>query len=206
MADATKARGQLMDWTLLDDTGGTFSIETPVLDSGENQDSSMSTILNVVMAHADGNDAGSNYASFKVLGRVDDTDEGWREISNLQATGGTAAVGDLDQESASAQPNVYIVSTTSFETPGDCYLLKDEDTITNSQLVYNKDFANDDYTVMIDNLVNTFSTDDNLYDIVNQWQIRIPFEYQEVKVIFYNTDGDATYVCRVDYLQVTDIE
>jgi hypothetical protein len=55
-------------------------------------------------------------------------------------------------------------------------------------------------------LVNAYDSSDYLYDIVDEWNIEIPGETQQARVFFYNTDGDATYACRVDYELVTDIE
>ena len=206
MADASKEQGQLMDWTLLDDTGGTPTLESGVLNSGEGLDSSLDTVVHITMCHADANDAGTASAGWRVLGRVSGTDEGWRQLSEGQADAGQANAGDCDAESAAAQANVYVTSTTNFENPGDVYFLMDVGTLADSCLVINKDFANDDYFTHIDNLVNTYDSSDFVYDIVNQWQVRIPVGYEEVKVVFYNTDGDATYACRVDYAQLTDVE
>lgn len=204
MAVVTKSTGQLMDWTLLDDTGGTPFTETNELDSGEGLDTSIEAILYVDMCHRDTNAAGDE-AYCAVLVKHGTTDEDWSVLQVFQATAGTANQGDCDAVSAASQPNVYLTSTTNFETPGDVYFLCDETTLADSCLVLNKDYVNDDYVISMDDLANAYDADDNLYDIVDQWQISLPDSVAAAKVIFYNTDADATYACRVRYTLITAI-
>ena len=204
--DATKSQGQLMDWTLLDDTGGTMYLETNVLDSGEGYDAAIVSELYVIMANCN-TSAGGDEAGFIVLVRTAATDESWREFVRFTATGGTANAGDCDAESAAAQANVYLTSTTNFETPGDIFFLHDAGTMANSTLVvFSGSYSNDDYITCIDNLVNTYDADDYLYDVVDMWTIVLPKGCDEAKVLFYNTDADCNYACRVDYGLMTAIE
>lgn len=204
MADLTKANGQLMDWSVLDDTGGVPTLESGGL-NGEGLADSIDAILHIDMCHQDVNAAG-DAAGFIVLIKSGTTDEDWHEHVRAEADGGTANLGNCDAESAGAQANVYIASTTNFETPGDKYFMKDEGTLANSCIIVNKDYVNDDYIICIDNLVNTYDDADNTYDIVNQWNILLPEDTKVAKVLFYNKDADATYACRVRYSLATDIE
>lgn len=204
--DATKSQGQLMDWTLLDDTGGTMFLETVVLDSGEGYDASIKTILHIVMANCN-TSAGGDEAGFRIFIRVSATDEGWREFINLNATGGTANAGDMDSTAASGQAVIPLTSTTNFETPGDIFFLHDAGTMADSALViFGGTYVNDDTITVIDNLVNAYDASDYLYDVVDQWNITLPSPCDEAKVLFYNTDADCNYACRVDYSNIDDIE
>ena len=203
--DATKSLGSLMDWTLLDDTAGTPVTESGELDSGEGLDASVVGILHIDMCHADGNAAGTA-AGISILIKSGTTDEDWHEFLRVSATAGTANVGDCDDTSASAQAVIPLASTTNFETAGDIYFLKDEGTLADSCLVQLQTFANDVSITVIDNLVNAYDASDNTYDIVDTWNIKLPSTIQSCKVLFYNTDADATYACRVKYTLLTDIE
>lgn len=198
----TKSRGELLGWTLLDDTAGIPTLISNVLDSGEGLNTSEVCLLHIDMCHADTNAAG-NYAYCIVLIRGGGNDDDWHVLIKLQATYGTANQGDCDQASASGQPNVYVTSTTNFENPGDVYFLKDEGSLTNSQLIMNKDYVNDDYIINIKNLTNTFDDADNVYDIVDQWNIPLPKSVEEAMVVFSNEDADATYACRIQYTMFT---
>jgi len=204
--DSTKSQGQLMDWTLLDDTAGTMFLETAVLDSGEGYDASIKTILHIVMANCN-TSAGGSEAGFRIFVRVSATDEGWRELINLTATGGTANAGDMDDTAASGQAVIPLTSTTNFETPGDIFFLHDAGTMADSCLVIFGGTYSDDVSItVIDNLVNAYDASDYLYDVVDQWNITLPSPCDEAKVLFYNTDADCNYACRVDYSNQDDIE
>lgn len=205
MADLTKANGQLMDWSTLDDTGGVPTLESNPLDSGEGLDASIEAILHIDMCHQDTTAAAGDIGCI-VLIKSGTTDEDWHEHRRMLATLGTANLGNCDAESAGAQANVYIASTTNFETPGDVYFMKDEGTLADSCLIVNKDYVNDDYIICIDNLVNTYDAADNTYDIVDQWNVTLPEDTKAAKVLFYNNDADATFACRVRYSLATDIE
>ena len=204
MADYTKSNGQLMDWTLLDDIAATPFLSSGELDSGESLDVAIEAVLHIDMCHADANAAG-DAAYCAVFIKSGTTDEDWHELVRVQATGGTANVGNCDAASAAAQPNVYLTSTTNFENPGDKYFLKDETTLADSCIIINGDYVNDDYVIAIDNLVNAYDAADNLYDIVDQWNIVLPNTVKAAKVVFFNEDADATYACRVRYSLVTEI-
>lgn len=204
--DATKSQGELMDWTLLDDTAGTMFLETSVLDAGEGYDASLSTVLHITMAHCS-TDAAGDPAGFKVFVRVNSDDEGWRFLVGIGATGGVAVAGDLDDAAAGAQAVIPITSTTGFETPGSVFFLHDAGTMANSALViFGGDYENDVSITVIDDLVNSYDSDDYLYDIVDQWPVLLPEGCDEAKVLFYNTDADSNYACRVDYCILDDIE
>lgn len=203
--DNTKSQGTLMDWTLLDDTAGTPTTESNELDSGEGLNDAVVAFLHIDVCHADGNAAGTA-AGVSILIKSGTTDEDWHEWRRVGVTAGTANVGDCDDTSASGQAVIPLTSTTNFETAGDIYFLKDEGTLADSCLVQLKSFTNDVSITVIDNLVNAYDASDNAYDIVDHWTIVLPASIQSCKVLFYNTDADATYACRIKYTMVTDIE
>jgi hypothetical protein len=198
-ADYTTAKGVLMDWTLLDDTAGTPFLESDPLVT----DTWLTTQLHITMAHADTN-AAATAARAILWQKSGTTDECWEKLMEFPATTGTANLGNCDQESAAAQPNVYIAATANFQTSGDTYFLKDEGTLANSCLIVNGNFATDDYIICVDNLVNTYDADDNTYDIVDQWSPTLPPGFT-FRVTFHNTDADATYAVRIHHSENTDI-
>ena len=199
-ADLTKSQGELMDWTLLDDTGSaTMFLESVEFDDGEGYDASVVSTLHITMVNI-GAAADASSVGFKVFVRVSDTDEGWRELTNYTALGTASNVGDLDDSAASAQAVIPLTATTNFETPGDVFFLHDAGTIADSALViFGGTYTNDVSITVIDNLVNAYDADDNLYDNVCQWPVILPSTCDEAKVLFYNGDADANYACRIDY-------
>jgi len=67
-------------------------------------------------------------------------------------------------------------------------------------------FDNDVSITAIDNLVTTHENTADIYQVVSQWNIRLPNGCDEAKVLFYNQDADATYAVRADYANEDDIE
>lgn len=199
--DNTKAYGELMDWTLLDDTAATPVTETSALTTTDD----VAVFLHITMAHCNTSAAG-DLAGFRILIKSGTTDEHWHVFHSASATGGTANEGDIDQQSAAAQANVYLAATANFDTPGQVIFVKNVGDITGSCLVVNKDTEANDYITCMDNLAVTFEDDDVTYDIVDEWTIQIPPSIQSSKVVFYNTDSDANYACMVRYTKITDIE
>jgi len=200
-ADFTKASGELQDWILLDDTAAVPTIDTSALTTTDD----VAVFLHITMAHCNTSAAG-DLAGFSILVKSGTTDEHWEEFIRMTATGGTANAGNCDQESASAQANVYIAATANFDAPGQLIFFHDAGTMADSCLIVNKDTTTDDYITAIDNLVNTYDADDFLYDIVDQWTVQIPASIVVSKILFYNTDADANYACRVRYTKVTDLQ
>jgi len=206
-ADSTKSLGQLMDWTLLDDTVGTPFVESGELDSGESLDSAMTTIIYIDMCQNNTEAATASSAGAMILIQTGTTDEDWHFLRRVTATGGTANVGDLDDTAASAQAVIPLTATGNHDDPGSVYFLHDEGTIADSALVYFGGTVSAGVSItVIDNLVNAYDADDNLYDLVDQWAIVLPPTTQGCKVLFYNRDANATYACRIRYEMVTDVE
>lgn len=205
--DVTKSQGELMDWTLLDDTGSaTMFLESVEFDDGEGYDASMTSTLHITMVNI-GAAADAGSVGFMIFIRVSATDEGWRELTDLKATVAASNVGDLDDSAASGQAVIPLTSTTNFETPGSVFFLHDAGTIADSALViFGGTYANDVSITVIDNLVNAYDNADNLYDNVSQWPIILPLGCDEAKVLFYNRDADANYACRIDYSNGDDVE
>lgn len=202
----TKSQGELMDWTLLDDTGGVPFLESNVFDAGEGYDDSLSSTLLVTMVNI-GAAGTANAQGFAVYVRMSATDEGWRQLQKLSMDAAASNVGDLDDTAASAQAVILLTATTNFETPGDTFFLHDAGTMADSALViFGGTYTNDVSITVIDNLVNVYDASDNLYDNVQQWPIVLPGGCDEAKVLFYNGDADANYACRVDYANADEIE
>lgn len=204
MATATKSQGQLMDWTLLDETVG---IESAALNAGEGYDDSLQAMLHIAMAHQDAN-ANTGTPGCIVLVRVSGTDEGWREYIRFNATTTTANTQGLDAASGSGEANperVHVTLTANFQTIGDVIFLKDVGTLANSAIVTILDWVTDDYIISMDDLVNTYDAADEVYDVVDMWDVVLPTSIDEAKVLFYNDDADSEFACRVDYSLVDAI-
>ena len=203
----TKSQGELMDWTLLDDTGSaTMFLESAVFDAGEGYDDSLSSTLLVTMVNI-GAAGTADAQGFAVYVRMGATDESWRQFQKLPMDATASTVGDLDDGAAAAQAVIPLTATTGFETPGSMYFIRDETTIADSALViFGGTYTNDVSITVIDNLVNTYDADDNMYSNVQQWPIVLPGGCDEAKVLFFNGDADANYACRVDYANQDEIE
>jgi len=202
MADFTKSKAQLLDWTLLDDTAtDSPSVETSALALDEE----LGAILNIVVAHADTNDACTSYVYISVQGKVGSNDEDWREIARLQAGGGQATTEALDAESASGGTSIKVAATTDWDTGQLERLFLKDGTLVNSELVTIVGWSDADYYIAADNLTNTHAAATDLFDGVDEIPVHIPPEYDSVKVIFSNSHDTATYNVRVDYNVITEI-
>lgn len=207
MADYTKTSGQLMDWSTLDDTGGVPFLESSEIGSGENLDGSIECILHIDAALTAGVAGDPAYCSILIKSGI--TDEDWHPYISFQLTGGTANFETLNQNSGAGQANpdrIEVAATADFQTPGDKYYLRDSSNILNSCIVINKDYVLNDYIQVMDDLVNAYDGgSDWISDIVDQWNVTLPPTISAAKVIFYNTDADSNYNCKVRYTIVTEI-
>ena len=205
--DATKSQGQLLDWTLLDDTGATpaMTVETGT----HTYTSAISSTLNIAMVNI-GAVADASSIGFKVFVRYGAADDGWREFIELTADVAVAVTTVLDAESAAAQAVINVTATAGFDAVtqiGDTYFIKNA-TLANSELVIWGGVHADAATItVIDDLVTTHAvTTSSLYAVVSQWNIRLPEGNDEAKVLFYNQDADANYAVRADFANVDAIE
>ncbi len=200
--DVDKSQGELYDWTLLDDTGG-----TPYLETGTHTyTDTFSSVLHVTMVNI-GAAGTANAQGFKIFVRFSGTEEGWREFIDLKMSATASDVGDMDDTAASGQAVIPLASTTNYETPGDVFFLHDAGTIADSALViFGGVYTNDVSVTVIDNLVNAYDAADNLYNVIGQWFVILPNGGDEAKVLFYNGDADANYACRVDYINEDDVQ
>ena len=205
MADFTiAAPGQLLDWSILDDTGGDPFLSGGIITS----DSWLGTNLMIDMAHADANDAGTNEAMVKVWTKGGTTNEDWHLWATYTANAGQANAQVLAANSGAGQANpdrIEVAATANFQIPGDMYFLRDMGTLVDSCLVTNRDYVSNDYVRAVHDLVNAYDSADYLYDIVDQWTVTIP-PTKYILVTFHNKDDDATYACRIQYEAITDIE
>lgn len=201
-ADVTKSQGQLYDWTLLDDTGGTPFLETGI----HTYTDTLSSMLNITMVNIGAvADAGS--IGFMVFIRFNEAEDGWRLFVEYKADVAVAVTIDVDAQAASGQAAIPLSNTTNFdEVPGSIYFLRDT-TLANSELViWGGTFSNDVSITAIDNLVTTHENTADIYKVVSQWNILLPNGNDEAKVLFYNRDADANYACRIDYANEDDIQ
>lgn len=204
--DATKSQGQLLDWTLLDDTGASpaMTVETGT----HTYTSAISSTLNIAMVNI-GAVADASSVGFKVLVRYGATDDGWREFVNFTADVAVASTIDVDAQAASGQAVIPLSVTTNFDGVvqiGDTFFLRDTVLADSELVIWGGVFTNDVSITVIDNIVETKEATADLYAVVSQWNIRLPEGNDEAKVLFYNQDADANYAVRVDFANVDAIE
>ena len=203
--DITKSQGELLDWTLLDDTASAaMTVETGTHSYAD----TISSTLNIVMVNIGAvADAGS--VGCKVFVRYGAADDSWREFLDLKADVAVAVTIDVDAEAASGQAAIPLSATTNFDEPArinDTFFIKDA-TLANSEMViWGGTFDNDVSITAIDNLVTTHANTADIYQVVTQWNIKLPNGSDEAKLLFYNQDGDANYAVRADYANEDDIE
>lgn len=202
--DITKSQGELYDWTLLDDIGGTSYLETGV----HTYTDTLSSVLNVVMVNI-GAVADASSVGFKVFVRYGAADDGWRFWQEYKADVAVAVTIDVDAQAASAQAVIPLSATTNFDEPariGDTFFLRDVVLADSELVIWGGVFDNDVSITVIDDLTETKENTADIYQVVSQWNIRLPNGNDEAKVVFYNQDADANYACRVDYANEDDIE
>ncbi len=206
MATLIKTEGQLLDWTLLDDTVTNVPFATSGL---QTKDTAIETDLVITVAHRDANDAASAFVTVNVWARLGTTAEDFRLLNTFSAGGGQATAEALDANSGVSQANkdrVKVAATTDWDTGlGETLFLLDAGTLINSTLVVVEGWSDADYYIAKDDLVNDYDSSDSLFDGVDQVPVRIPAGVQYFEVTFHNADGDATYAVRVDFAEVTSI-
>lgn len=208
MADFTKSQGQVLDWTALPVmavAGSSPSVDTGVQTVAAN----LVTTLNIVVAHADANDASTSYATVKVFVRTSADAEGWRLHAIVQSGGGLAVKEDLVANSGASQANpnrIEVADTTDWDTGlGEVLFLLDTTTVADSCLVQIKGWLSADYYIAMDNLVRNYDSADDLLSGVYEHEISLPEGAQYYRVVFSNSHTTATYAVRVDYSTVTEI-
>jgi len=204
MADFTKAQGEALTWTLLDDTATnapTVTTGTEVVTAG-----SLNWLLRIVVAHIDTNDAASSFVRVVVSTRAGADDEGWRQWLSTDAGGGQATTEGLDDVPSGT--TIPVDATTDWDDAdgGVWVLIKDVGTLANSELAFLVGWTDGVSYTQSGTVVGTFDASDELYDGVSFINVLLPPGTDAYKVDFFNTHGTATYAVKVDYEAVTDIE
>jgi len=133
-------------------------------------------------------------------------DEDWSEIvpGGLRSSGGTAGMNTVDEESSGT--TLYLDGTTAFQTKMLKFFIKDN-TIANSEIGR---VANWDAGVEVNclkSLTDTHAaTTTTVYNIVDEWVIRVPKEFRRAVVNVWNDDADCTICTRTRKALVTDIQ
>lgn len=205
--DFTVSQGQLQDWQELTVAA---AIVTAELDTGEGLDGSqISAILHIDMANSTTDAITAGTAGAKVFVQSGTTAEDWHLWTSVSATGGTANRQVLAAASGNGQANadrIELAATANFDGIGDVAFLQDEGTMADSTLVIIEDVVTNDYTQNFTDLANAYDTSDYIYDVVDQWNIKLPDGCQGAMVVFWMSDADGDIACRVRYEIVTDIE
>ncbi len=207
--DATNLQGQALDWTLLDDIGS----DNPFVTTGSIDLSDyVKTTLSLVVAHADANAAGANIVTIKILALFG-TDlantEDWRTVGILTAGGGTAVKEDIAATSGFGEANperIEVADTTDWDTGlGERLFILDA-TPANSELVHVAGWADNDYYKAAASLTKSHANTADLLDGVTEQTFELPKGAQYFRIMFFNSDDDATYYVRCDYIAVIDYE
>ncbi len=205
MADFTKAQGEILVWTLLDDTGS----NAPTATTGEKSvtEGALSWWLHIVVAHNDDTDAASSYVKVIVSAMAASADNSkYRQIASLQAGRGQATSEGLDDVPSGT--TIPVDATGDFDDAdgGVWVLIKDVGTLANSELALLVGWADGvSYTAAF-NVTGTFDAADEIRNGVDFIDVLLPEGTDKYRVDFYNTHGAATYAVKVDYTAVTDIE
>ena len=211
MADFTKARGQLLDWTELVVKAADGSTSSPYVKSDAlTITDDVSVTLYITVAHADTGAAATSYVYVKCYSLPGTTaTEDWRLCASLQAGGGTAVTEAVAAESAAAQNTILVAAITDWDTGLQERIFVKDATLVNSEVVtiigWNVDAGNDWY-ICAENLANTHADTADLFSGVDEMVVHVPEGSQAVKVIFTNSALAGIYAVRVDYEKVTDIE
>jgi len=213
MADFDKAQTlmQTNEWELLEDTAA----GSPYWESAELLlPDEIGAVIHIDLCHRDANAvaAGSEPEIIVLIksgaaGQGTDDDK-WHELIRYEGTGGTALTNALDAESAAGQKAVNLTNTSSFQVQGKKYFLDDNDAIANDEIIICQNVTNagaGGEVFAFDNLSNTFASGDDIFSIVDQWNVRIPKEVQVTKVLAVPHDADATFAIRVRASKAADI-
>lgn len=207
-ADFTKTQGELLDWTVLDDTLSDNPFAESTIQTFPDE---LEVILHIVVAHTDTNDASANFVTISVIGRVGADNEGWRQLALVQAGGGQATAETLNANSGSSEvgdeDQLHVADTTDFDTGTAQWLfLKDSGTLVNSALCLVKGWVDATHYLNAWDLVGAYDNADILYDAVSVVQVRLSASIQFANITFHNSDSAANYAVRVDYTAATDIQ
>lgn len=206
MADFTKSQGQILDWTLLDDTGSNNPFAQATM---QTKSTELEVELHIVVAHQDTNDATTNYVTVSVIGRAGGDAEGWREIVSVQSGGGQAIAETLAAASGASQGSperLEVADTTDWDTGAAQWLfLLDSGTLVDSCLCLIEGWVDADYYINSWDIVRDYDNADILHDGVSQHRVRVPAGIQYFDILFHNADATATYAVRVDYSEVQSI-
>lgn len=208
MADLTKAQTlmQSNEWENIDDTG----TSTPYWESNElTLTDDVGAVIHIDLCHLDGNavTAGSE-PDVIVWVKSGSGDDDWHELVRYTGTGGTADMQELSEKCTSGQASVHLDDSSEFEVNGSLFFLNDNDGLANSEIIclaYVADSSAPGEIVAMDNLSHTFSTVDDIINIVDQWNVRIPKEIQAARVTVHTKDADATFAVRCVASTASDI-
>lgn len=201
--DFNKAQGEVLAWTLLDDTG---SNNPHVGVAGTVTAGALRWLLRIVVAHNDDNDAASSSVKVVVSTRAGANDTHQREWVSTQAGGGQATSEGLDDVPSGT--TIPVDATTDFDDAdgGVWVLIKDVGTLSNSELAFIVGWADGVSYTGAWSVVNTFDASDEIRNGVDFINIPLPEGADAYRVDFFNTHGTATYAVKVDYEAVLGIE
>lgn len=203
--DYNKDQGEVLIWTLLDDT----ATDAPAATTGEEPVTAgaMRWLLRIVVAHIDTNDAASSPVIVIVSTMAAAADNSkYRPWDTWSAGGGQATQEGLD--GVPAGTTIPVDATTDWDDAdgGVWVIIKDVGTLANSELALLVGWTDGvSYTAAFA-VTGTFDASDELYDNVTFHDVLLPEGTDKYRVDFFNTHGTATYAVKVDYEAVLGLE
>ncbi len=198
MAALTKTEAQLLEWTLLDDTGGTEHIETGEVDAS----TAIETILHIEVCSADAN-ASTAATSVEVIVYIQSgsANDEWHVLTRLDAAAASTAAGTI-AEVTGGSSNIVTYAGTSIDA-GDGMFIYESGTIANSEIIWPAEGASP--ADLMDPPVRNHAASTPYFELNAQFNVTLPQTVSQAKVLFNNRDADATYAVRVRVTKVTAI-
>jgi len=198
MADLTKTTGQLMDWTLLDDTAGTPYVETSELSMADD----VETVLHIDVCRGDNNGADADSMDATILVQSGTADEEWHEFIRLSSAALTTGTDDTVSTVGAAATGLTVADGGNFTIGLPAFI--HDGTIADSEIIWIADIDGNDL-VLFDAVTNAHANATPIRDVTNQFNIVMPPSVTTTKIEFVNRDADATYCLRVRWTKATDI-
>ena len=202
--DFNKAQGEVLVWTLLDDT----ATDAPTVSTGDETVTAgaMSWLLRIVVAHIDTNDAASSFVKVVVSTRAGADASRYRQWVSSEAGGGQAVDETLDDVPSGTTLPTAATGEWDDADGGVWVIIKDVGTLANSELAFIVGWTDGVSYTQAGTVVGTFDASDILYDGVDFINVLLPQGTDTYRVDFFNTHSTATYAVKVDYEAVLGIE
>lgn len=135
-------------------------------------------------------------------------DEDWTTKTDFIGPVGTANQANFDGAEAAGQTVLDIDVTTGFEADETRWIfIEDTGTVEDSEMALLVSYINDQNITIQDGLTNAKDTDDDLFNIADNYVVDIPLSANRVRVIYDNTydSNGATVHTKCRITKVTEL-